>query len=62
MKTPEGPAIRIPEAAGYGLTQMLVGTMPRVRAVLEPVLEFFRAIPPPVLVPVTILFAASATP
>jgi 8-oxo-dGTP pyrophosphatase MutT (NUDIX family) len=29
VKTPEGPAIRIPEAAGYGLTQMLVGAMPR---------------------------------
>jgi 8-oxo-dGTP pyrophosphatase MutT (NUDIX family) len=29
VKTPEGPAIRIPEAAGYGLTEMLVGAMPR---------------------------------
>lgn len=35
----------------------LVGSSPRVRAVLEPVLEFFRAIPPPVLVPVIMLFA-----
>ena len=43
-------------AAGVGVGT-LVGTMPRVRAVLEPVLEFFRAIPPPVLVPVIILFA-----
>ena len=29
VRTPEGPAIRIPEAAGYGLTQMLVGAIPR---------------------------------
>ena len=34
-----------------------VGSSPRLRAVLEPVLEFFRAIPPPVLVPIIILFA-----
>ena len=29
VKTPQGPAIRIPEEAGYGMTEMLVGTMPR---------------------------------
>jgi ABC-type nitrate/sulfonate/bicarbonate transport system permease component len=36
---------------------VLVGALRPVRAVLEPVLEFFRAIPPPVVVPVVILFA-----
>ncbi|MGN9907344.1 ABC transporter permease [Phytohabitans sp. LJ34] len=36
---------------------VLVGSSRPVRAVLEPVLEFFRAIPPPVLVPVIMLFA-----
>lgn len=34
-----------------------IGLNRRLRAVLEPVLEFFRAIPPPVLVPVIMLFA-----
>ena len=34
-----------------------VGTSRNLRNVLEPVLEFLRAIPPPVLVPVLILFA-----
>ena len=34
---------------------VLIGTYRRLRAVLEPVLEFFRAIPPPVLVPVFLL-------
>jgi ABC-type nitrate/sulfonate/bicarbonate transport system permease component len=34
-----------------------VGASRNLRNVLEPVLEFFRAIPPPVLVPVLILFA-----
>lgn len=41
---------------GVGLG-VLVGSFRRVRAFLEPVLEFLRAIPPPVLVPVLILFA-----
>ncbi|GIE89845.1 ABC transporter permease [Actinoplanes regularis] len=41
---------------GIGLG-MAVGLNRRLRAVLEPVLEFFRAIPPPVLVPVIMLFA-----
>ncbi|WP_171113865.1 ABC transporter permease subunit [Streptomyces sp. Z423-1] len=35
----------------------LIGSSPRVRAVCEPVLEFLRAVPPPVLVPVLMLFA-----
>ncbi|MBL3699190.1 ABC transporter permease [Leucobacter luti] len=33
-----------------------VGTSRRIRATVEPVLEFFRAIPPPVLVPIFMLF------
>jgi ABC-type nitrate/sulfonate/bicarbonate transport system permease component len=36
---------------------VLIGRYRRLRATLEPVLEFFRAIPPPVLVPVIMLFA-----
>lgn len=49
---------------GYGVALLLgvaigvaVGSSRTVRAVVEPVLEFFRAIPPPVLVPIIILFA-----
>ncbi|WP_062465936.1 ABC transporter permease [Demequina maris] len=34
-----------------------IGLMPRLRALSEPVLEFFRAVPPPVLVPIIALFA-----
>jgi ABC-type nitrate/sulfonate/bicarbonate transport system permease component len=34
-----------------------IGLSPRLRALAEPVLEFLRAIPPPVLVPVLMLFA-----
>lgn len=41
---------------GVGLG-VLIGSFRRVRAFCEPVLEFLRAIPPPVLVPVLILFA-----
>lgn len=41
---------------GVGLG-VLVGSYHRLRAFCEPVLEFLRAIPPPVLVPVLILFA-----
>ena len=41
---------------GIGLG-VLVGRHARVRAALEPVLEFFRATPPPVLVPLLILLA-----
>jgi ABC-type nitrate/sulfonate/bicarbonate transport system permease component len=36
---------------------VLIGEHRRLRATFEPVLEFFRAIPPPVLVPVIVLFA-----
>jgi ABC-type nitrate/sulfonate/bicarbonate transport system permease component len=51
-------------AAGYLLAVLLgvgigvlIGEHRRLRATVEPVLEFFRAIPPPVLVPVIVLFA-----
>ena len=50
--------------AGYLLAAILgvalgvaIGLNRRLRATVEPVLEFFRAIPPPVLVPVIMLFA-----
>jgi ABC-type nitrate/sulfonate/bicarbonate transport system permease component len=36
---------------------MLIGQNARLRATVEPLLEFLRAIPPPVLVPVLMLFA-----
>jgi ABC-type nitrate/sulfonate/bicarbonate transport system permease component len=49
---------------GYSLALVLgiglgvaVGSSRVLRATLEPVLEFFRAIPPPVLVPILMLFA-----
>jgi ABC-type nitrate/sulfonate/bicarbonate transport system permease component len=49
-------------AAGYliatavGITVgVLVGTYARLRNLLEPVMEFFRAIPPPVVVPILML-------
>ncbi|MGW0331889.1 ABC transporter permease [Streptomyces sp. NPDC003011] len=35
----------------------VIGSFRRVRAVCEPVLEFLRAVPPPVLIPVIMLFA-----
>ncbi|MET7574014.1 ABC transporter permease subunit [Streptomyces sp. NPDC005492] len=51
-------------AAGYAAAAVagvalgtLIGSYRRVRAVCEPVLEFLRAVPPPVLVPVIMLFA-----
>lgn len=47
---------------GYGMAIVVgvslgvtIGLSPRLRAFMEPVLEFFRAIPPPVLVPVLML-------
>jgi ABC-type nitrate/sulfonate/bicarbonate transport system permease component len=50
--------------AGYVLAALigvalgvLIGRNRRLRATVEPVLEFFRAVPPPVLVPVIMLFA-----
>ncbi|MER7561693.1 ABC transporter permease [Streptomyces sp. NPDC097941] len=50
--------------AGYALAAVVgvaagtvIGSYRRVRAVCEPVLEFLRAVPPPVLIPVIMLFA-----
>lgn len=40
---------------------VLIGLRPRISATCEPVLEFFRAIPPPTLVPLLILFAGIGT-
>ncbi|MDN4610445.1 ABC transporter permease [Arthrobacter burdickii] len=37
------------------LAGLLIGSIPWLRALTEPVLEFFRAVPPPVLVPVLML-------
>jgi ABC-type nitrate/sulfonate/bicarbonate transport system permease component len=51
-------------AAGYALAVVLgiglgvlIGSSPWLRAFCEPVLEFMRAIPPPVLVPIIMLVA-----
>ena len=41
---------------GIGLG-VAIGSSPALRTAVEPVLEFLRAIPPPVLVPILILFA-----
>ncbi|HEX4811382.1 MAG TPA: ABC transporter permease [Nonomuraea sp.] len=55
--------------AGYAVAGVLgvglgvpIGLSPRLRATLEPVLEFFRAVPPPVLVPLIMLLAGIDTP
>jgi ABC-type nitrate/sulfonate/bicarbonate transport system permease component len=55
-------------AAGYSLALLIgvglgvaIGSSPRLRAFTEPVMEFFRAIPPPVLVPILMLFAGIGT-
>ncbi|MGW4798379.1 ABC transporter permease [Nonomuraea sp. NPDC004297] len=55
--------------AGYALAGLLgvglgvpIGLSRRLRATLEPVLEFFRAVPPPVLVPLIMLLAGIDTP
>jgi ABC-type nitrate/sulfonate/bicarbonate transport system permease component len=51
-------------AIGYGLALIIgvtlgtaIGSSPRLRALVEPILEFLRAVPPPVVVPVLMLFA-----
>jgi ABC-type nitrate/sulfonate/bicarbonate transport system permease component len=49
-----GYAIGLVIGIGVG---MVVGQSRFLRALMEPVLEFLRAIPPPVLVPILILFA-----
>jgi ABC-type nitrate/sulfonate/bicarbonate transport system permease component len=50
--------------AGFGLAVvigigggMVIGSFSTFRDYLEPLLEFFRAVPPPVLIPVIMLFA-----
>jgi ABC-type nitrate/sulfonate/bicarbonate transport system permease component len=43
-------------AGGVGLG-MLIGSSRTLRALVEPLLEFLRAIPPPVLVPILVLVA-----
>ncbi|MFI6918462.1 ABC transporter permease [Nonomuraea spiralis] len=55
--------------AGYAVAGLLgvglgvpIGLSRRLRATLEPVLEFFRAVPPPVLVPLIMLLAGIDTP
>ena len=54
--------------AGYGVALVVgvalgvaIGLSQALRAYLEPVLEFFRAIPPPVLVPILMLFLGIGT-
>lgn len=49
--------------AGFGIALVIgivlgiaIGSSRKLRATVEPVLEFFRAIPPPVLVPIFMLF------
>jgi ABC-type nitrate/sulfonate/bicarbonate transport system permease component len=44
---------------GVGLP---LGSLPRLRATAEPVLEFFRALPPPALVPILMLIFGTGTP
>lgn len=48
--------LAVAAVVGVGLGTV-IGSYRRVRAVCEPVLEFLRAVPPPVLVPVIMLFA-----
>lgn len=55
--------------AGYGLALLLgvtmgvlIGSSTALRSYCEPVLEFFRAIPPPVMVPILMLFFGIGTP
>ncbi len=55
--------------AGYGIALVggialgvAIGLSRGLRAFSEPVLEFFRAIPPPVLVPILMLFLGIGTP
>ncbi|WP_129664913.1 ABC transporter permease [Phytoactinopolyspora endophytica] len=46
--------------AGVGLG-VAIGSSAKLRAFTEPVMEFFRAIPPPVLIPILMLFAGIGT-
>ena len=53
----------------YGLALVIgiavgvaIGLSRSLRAITEPILEFFRAVPPPVLIPVLMLFLGIGTP
>ncbi|GHB65310.1 nitrate ABC transporter permease [Streptomyces umbrinus] len=54
LRLAAGYLLAVVVGVGLGL---VVGMRRAVRDVLEPVLELFRAIPPPVLIPVIMLFA-----
>lgn len=54
-----GYAVALAGGVGAGVA---IGLSRGLRAYSEPVLEFFRAIPPPVLVPVLMLFLGIGTP
>ena len=49
-----GYTLAVALGVGIGIP---VGSSQTLRNIVEPVLEFFRAIPPPVLIPIVILFA-----
>jgi ABC-type nitrate/sulfonate/bicarbonate transport system permease component len=49
-----GYALALVLGVGLGVA---VGSFPLLRGLVEPILEFFRAIPPPVFVPILMLFA-----
>lgn len=53
-----GFAVALVLGIGLGVA---IGSSPRLRAFTEPVLEFFRAIPPPVTVPILMLFFGIGT-
>lgn len=44
------------------LIGMLIGMMPRVGAALDPLIQFYRAIPPPVLLPAALLLFGIGAP
>jgi ABC-type nitrate/sulfonate/bicarbonate transport system permease component len=54
LRLAEGYALALVLGIGLGV---VIGSVRWLRSTLEPVLEFLRAIPPPVLVPVIVLFA-----
>jgi ABC-type nitrate/sulfonate/bicarbonate transport system permease component len=54
LRLAEGYALALVVGIGLGV---VIGSSRWLRSTLEPLLEFLRAIPPPVLVPVVVLFA-----